>query len=97
VLPKAAPIPASEAPVACMALAEAARARRLVHNGDPLLAEQVAGARRRPMGDRWVVDRRDGGAVDAVYAAAGACHLAAALPKRKARRVIIMPDYDEAA
>jgi hypothetical protein len=49
------------------------------------------------MGDRWVVDRRDGGAVDAVYAAAGACHLAAALPKRKARRVIIVPDYDEAA
>jgi hypothetical protein len=74
-----------------MELVEIIRARRLVHNGDPLLAEQAAGARRRAVGDRWVFDRRDGSAVDAVWAAAGAGRLAQTLPKATKRRVIMLP------
>jgi hypothetical protein len=94
VLPRAAPIAAADAPAACMELVEIIRARRLVHNGDPLLVEQAAGARRRAVGDRWVFDRRDGGAVDAVWAAAGAVRLAQALPKAGKRRMIASIEDD---
>jgi len=64
----------------CMGFAELSAAGQLVHSGDPLLDAQVAGAERLRRGDVWVFSRKGEGHCDAVYAAAGAAHLARTLP-----------------
>lgn len=65
----------------CMGFSEQVRARALVHAADPLLDAHVQAAEKLPMGDGWRFGRRGSAHVDAVYAAAGAVHLARLLPE----------------
>jgi hypothetical protein len=66
----------------CMGFAELVTADGMVHSGQALLDDQVQHAEKRHRGDLWVFDRpEDGGHVDALYAAAGAAHLARTMPK----------------
>jgi hypothetical protein len=70
-----------DTPGVCMALPQLADAGQLAHSSDPLLDTHVLGAERLWTGDRWRFTRRGAGHVDAAYAAAGAVHLARAMPK----------------
>jgi hypothetical protein len=69
----------------CMGLNEQVTAVRLAHSADPLLDAQAGGAERLPYRGGWVFSRRDGAHVDALYAAAGAVHLARTLPSSVGR------------
>lgn len=70
----------------CMGLAKEVVARTLVHSGQAMLDAQVAKAEKLKQGGGWVFTRQ-AGQVDAVYAVAGAAHLARTLPKpRKVSR-----------
>lgn len=60
----------------CQEFALLVQARDVRHSGDPLLDSHVHGARRYHVGDVWRFARRDAGHVDALYAAAGAVHVA---------------------
>jgi hypothetical protein len=53
------------------------------------LTAQVRGAGKRVVMDRWVFERRGPLHVDAVYAAAGAVHLARTLPPPVGRPRIV--------
>lgn len=64
----------------CMGLADLVENGRLVHSGQELLDDHVAGAERLWQGDKWRFTRKGVGHVDAAYAAAGAVHLALLLP-----------------
>jgi len=75
----------------CMALSEAVTAGTVVHSGDALLDDQVATAERVWSGDTWRYARRGAGHVDAVYAAAGAVHLARLIPDASGRQRVVMP------
>lgn len=79
----------SDLPPVCMGFADQVATGRLLHSGDPLLDAQVELARRLARGDQWVFSRRDGGHVDAVYAAAGAAWLARTLPRRVKPAVLV--------
>lgn len=78
-----------ELPAVCMGLEKEIGAGQVLHSGDPLLDDQVNGAERldRP-GGVWVFSRGElapededaAGHCDAVYAMAGAVHLARTLP-----------------
>jgi len=70
----------ADVPAVCMGFDELVGSRQLVHSGDPLLDSQVEGAEWLKKGDRKVFSRRGDGHVNAVYAAAGAAHLARTLP-----------------
>ena len=72
----------------CMGLAKEVRARTVVHSGQDMLDTQVSGAEKLRRGDGWVFTRAGGDRpVDAVYAVAGAVHLARTLPRiRKVSR-----------
>lgn len=71
----------NEMAAVCMGLAKDVDAGQIVHSGDPLLQDQVEGAEKREyQGGTWVFARNDEGHVDAVYAMAGAVHLARTLP-----------------
>jgi hypothetical protein len=65
----------------CMGFAELVDAGQVVHSGDPLLDAHANGAEKLegPSGG-WVFSRKGDGDCDAVYAAAGAAHLARTLP-----------------
>jgi hypothetical protein len=78
----------AEAPAVCMGFAQQVAARSFARSEQPLLDGQVEQAEKLWTGDRWVFTRRGaGGHVDAVYAMAGAVHLARTLPApRKASR-----------
>jgi hypothetical protein len=81
-----------EVTAVCMGFAEQVAANRVVHSGDPLLDAQVAGAEKLARGDGWVFSRRGEGHVDAVYAAAGAVHLARTLPPPVgSQRLVLAP------
>jgi hypothetical protein len=80
-LPKTQELRASEVAAACQGFAEQVTARRVIHNGDPLLMAQVTGVSRLYVGDGWRFVRKGAGHADAAYAAAGAVHLARTLPK----------------
>jgi hypothetical protein len=70
-----------EMPAVCMGLAKDVLAGQILHSGDPLLDDQVLAAEKREhVGGTWVFERKGDGHVDAVYAMAGAVHLARTLP-----------------
>lgn len=73
-----------EVTATCMGLAEVIGAGQLRHPADPLLDAHVAAAQRAPRGDAWIFARRDSGPIDAVYAMAGAVHLARTMPPPRA-------------
>jgi hypothetical protein len=73
---KATALGGEDAPAVCLGLAQQITGRRVVHNGDPLLRAQLAGAGKLAQGDRWRFVRLGGPSVDAAYALAGAVHLA---------------------
>lgn len=70
----------ADLPAVCMGLADLVTSRQFVHSADPLLNAQQEAAERRRIGDVWVFSRRGDGHVDAVYAVAGAAHLARTAP-----------------
>lgn len=64
----------------------------IAHSADPLLNAHVALAEPKRSGSRWTFGRTDAGHVDALYAAAGAAHLARSLPVRTGGgRVLSVP------
>lgn len=65
---------------ACQGLAEAIRSGLVAHNNCPLLTDHSVNSRKISQGDGWRFGRRGVGHVDAIYALAGAVHLARALP-----------------
>lgn len=65
---------------ACQSFADLIAARRILHNGDPLQDNHIAGAAKLHQGDGWRIARNGYGHVDAAYAAAGAVHVALTLP-----------------
>jgi hypothetical protein len=84
----------------CMGLAEQITARRVAHSNDPLLSTQVAAASKLPVADAWGFTRKGAGHCDAVYAAAGALHLARTLPPIEVHvppRIHTLPDDDDEA
>lgn len=74
----------------CMGFAEQVRAGAIVHGGDPVLDAHVRAAEKLYHGDGWRFTRRGAGQVDAVYAAAGAVHLARMLPLQMAPRARVL-------
>jgi len=79
-----------EVTAVCMGFAEQVSTRRLAHSGDPLLDAHVAAAEKLTHGDGWRFSRRGDGHVDALYAAAGAVHLARTLPDEEPSRVFFI-------
>lgn len=80
----------SDVAAACMGFAEQVQARRILHSNDPLVASQLANTTRLWQGDGWRFARKGGvGHVDAVYATAGAVHLARTLPPPRAPLVVL--------
>jgi hypothetical protein len=80
---------AAEVPAVVMGLAERVSAVMIAHSGQDLLDAQAEGAEKLWTGDRWVFTRRGAGHVDAMYAAAGAVHLARTMPTpRKVVRTV---------
>lgn len=74
---------------ACMGFADLVKAGEVLHPGDPLLDSQVDGVSALRTGDRWVFSRRGSGTCDAVYAVAGAVHLARSSKPRGRPRLIV--------
>lgn len=74
-----------------MGFSQLVTAERLVHSGDPLLDSQVEAAEKLKVGDAWRFSRRGDGDVDAVFAAAGAAHLAQTLPPPSGRPRVLLP------
>lgn len=79
-----------EVTATCMGFADLVAAGQVAHSGDPLLDAHVAVAERLRAGDAWRFSRRGDGHVDAVYAAAGAVHLARTMPAPVGRPRIIV-------
>lgn len=75
----------------CMGLAELVTAGGMVHSGQALLDAQAEHAEKKARGDGWVFARTGGGHVDALYAVAGAAHLARTLPTAVGKPRIILP------
>lgn len=70
----------AESPSVCMGFADMVESGDVLQSGDPLADAQIEQVERKWTGDRWVFVRRGAGHADAVYAAAGAVHLARTLP-----------------
>lgn len=70
----------AEAPAVCMGFNEQIDSDELRHDGHPLGTAHVANAVRLARGDAWVFARKGAGHVDALYAMAGAVHVARTLP-----------------
>lgn len=68
-----------EVTAVCMGFNEQVTALKIAHSGDPLLDAHIAGAEKLNQGDGWRFSRKGTGHVDALYAAAGAVHLARTL------------------
>lgn len=81
-----------EVAAVCMGFVEQVSTSRIAHSGDPLLDAHVAGAEKLSHGDGWRFRRRGSGHVDALYAAAGAVHLARALMKQDTASVYDDPE-----
>src|SRR5262245_22208272 len=74
----------SDTAAVCMALPSLVASGAIRHGADPMLDAHVARAQRLRRGDAWVFGRRGAGAVDGVYALAGAIHLARTMPPPRA-------------
>lgn len=72
---------------ACQQLADLTTARQIIHPGDPLLDNHIAGAKKLDSGDGWRFTRKGAGHVDAAYATAGAVYLAINMPEPVRPRV----------
>jgi hypothetical protein len=82
----------ADVPAVCMGFAAAVIGGQVEHADDPLLDGQVDMADKVPLpGGRWVFGRRGVGHVTAVYAAAGAVHLARSLPAPPQITGIVLP------
>jgi hypothetical protein len=82
----------TEVPAVCMGLEELTRAGGLLHPQDEVLNMQIGDARQAKLANgTWVFDRGEGGGpIDAVYAVAGAVHMARLLPQAPpARRLVV--------
>lgn len=79
-----------ETTAVCMGLAKEVDARTFAHSGQAMLDAQVKGAEKAPRGDGWVFTRK-GGNADAVYAVAGAVHLARTLPTGNGKVRVLLP------
>lgn len=82
----------SDVAAVCMGFEEQVTSGQLVHNDDPLLNAHVASAERVKRANTWVFAHRSDGHADAVYAAAGAVHLARTLPRSAGKPRIISTD-----
>lgn len=81
-----------EMAAACMGFEVEIKGGMIAHSADPLLDDHVANAERVGRGDAWVFSRK-GGHCDALYAAAGAVHLARTLPTPVGKpRLRVAPD-----
>lgn len=81
----------AESPAVCMGFAALVDAGRMAHSGQELLDHQISRAERLQRGDVWVFGRAGDGHVDALYAVAGAAHLARTLPTAVGKPRIILP------
>lgn len=69
-----------ETTAVCMGFEQLVVADKVIHSGDPLLDAHIEGAERLKRGDAWVFSRKNPDEeCDALYAAAGATHLARTL------------------
>lgn len=84
-----------EVAAVCMGFAEQVATRRLAHTGDPLLVDQATKAEKLLRGNTWVFAAPPGRHVNAVYAAAGAAHLARTLPTSPGAPRLLTIDDDE--
>jgi Phage Terminase len=89
-LKKTVEIKSHDVTAVCQGFAEQVLARRILHQGDPLLSAQVSGASKLYVGDGWRFTRKGPGHVDALYAAAGATHLARTLPPPSPRPLVLV-------
>lgn len=81
-----------EVTAVCMGFAEQVRAKQVAHSDDPLLNAHVGGAEPLKRGDGWVFSRKGEGHCDAVYAVAGAVHLARTLPAPVGKPRLVVAD-----
>jgi hypothetical protein len=65
----------------CMGLVALVDAGQLAHSADPLVDGQIEGTEKAPQGPKTWVFSNPSGDCDAVYALAGAAHLAQVMPK----------------
>jgi hypothetical protein len=85
--PDLTPVQGGDVSAASQGLVDIVTGHRLLHPSDPLLDSQVAGAQTKPTGDGFRFVRVGAAHVDAVYALAGAVHIARTLapaPRRPA-------------
>lgn len=84
----------AELPAVCMGLAEQVSAGRIAHSDDPLINAQVDSAEKLSRGKGvWIFARGGAEHVDAVYAMAGAVHLARTLPPPPGKpRLVVVAD-----
>lgn len=79
----------TEATAVCMALPPLVADGSVRHGQDPMVDAQIEGATRLKRGDGFVFARRGARSVDAVYALAGAVHLARTLPPPRPALAIV--------
>lgn len=72
-----------------MGLNDLIESGQIAHPDDPLLNDQISQVERKERGDGYVFSRRGEGDCDAVYAVAGAVHLARMLPIRRGQTRIV--------
>lgn len=77
----------------CQELADLVRAGRIVHNGDPLLTEQLLASKKLQSGEGWKFSRR-GGYCDSAYALAACVHLARSMPAPTRLRFVSAKEAD---
>ncbi len=75
----------------CMGFNQLVAAGKIAHSADPLLDSQALAAEKLYRGDAWVFTRKNGDA-DALYAAAGAAHLAQTAGPGMGRIRILLPN-----
>lgn len=75
----------------CMGFAEQLAAVQVVRDVEPLLDGQASAAEKLARGDAWVFSRKGEGDCDALYAAAGALHLARTLPAGLGKIRVLLP------
>ena len=79
-LRKSQALKAGDVPAVCQGFADQITARRVIQPQDPLLNAQASQTAKVYTGDGWRFTRRLNGHCDAIYAAAGAVHLARTMP-----------------